>query len=280
MHTNTQPHRCVRERAKKLERKRIKTRNLEAVLSADEEFEFSDDNPYVVYGYVGKAKGARDHVWLRGHWRKGMTFKQCCTILKQQPDFLMETSGLVKWWVRKGHGAVKTIVSTPQSVAKEYDWGKSKFEFRNHINTKSTSLEIYRASVMKSLGRHSYISRTGKPRPPPLPRRRHWRFIRRANDYLRAFSYFDKELYPTPHALEAQASSTGVTLYQLMEQTKGIFKTHRCVGEQEFAFTTRDDPNDQVADDDDVRCERYLIDDRPVFSMESQVDLYLSSLSP
>ena len=91
-----------------------------------------------------------------------MTYKQCCTVLKQQPDFQMETSGLENWWIRQGHGAVKTIVATPESVSKEYDWGKGKFEFRNDINTKATDVRTYRASIMKSLGSHSYISRTGK----------------------------------------------------------------------------------------------------------------------
>ena len=129
----------------------------------DEELEeFTEaKNPYVVYGYVGKPKGSRMHTWVRGRWTKGLTHKQCCQILNSQPDFKLETSQLEKWWICKGHGAVKTIKSTPECVDLEYDWGKGKFEFRNHINTKSTSLPIYRASVLKSLGRRSYISRTG-----------------------------------------------------------------------------------------------------------------------
>ena len=227
--------------------------------------------------YVGKPKGSRMHVWLRGHWRKGLTHKQCCAILNLQPDFQMETSGLEKWWTRKGHGAMKTVTSTPECVEIEYDWGKGKFEFRNHINTKSTSLPIYRASVMKSLGRHSYISRTGHRRPPPLPRRRHWRFIRRANDYLRAYSVFD-EGYPTPRVMYSVAASDNVSLHGFVEKTRRIFKSHRCTGEQEFAFTTHDDPNDHVAGEDDEKCHRYLVDPRPVISMDELVDIYLVSL--
>ena len=162
-HTHTQTHhRRADLRAKKLSKKRVRLRDESAELTEKELEEFTEvKNPYVVPGYVGKPKGSRMHVFLRGHWVQGLTHKQLCVILSSMPDFKLETSRLQKWWISKGHGTIKTIVSTPESVEVEYDWGKSKFEFRNHINTKSTSLTTYRASVMKSLGRHSYISRTG-----------------------------------------------------------------------------------------------------------------------
>lgn len=273
-------------------------RDMSVTLSEEEEKEFSDENPFIVPGYVGKPKGSRVHTFLRGRWRAGMTHKQCCIILNAMPDFKMETSRLQKWWIEKGHGSVKTITSTPESVEVEYDWGKSKYEFRNHINTKSTSVPIYRASVMKSLGRHSYISRTGEIithvfscvcayslshvcvcitgqlRPPPLPRRRHWRFIRRANDYLRAYS-----LYDTPRSLEKASAHDDVTLFSLIEKTRRAYKSHRCAGEQEFSFTVNDDERDQIAPEDDVNCERYLINPRPLITIDEQVDRYLQSLS-
>ena len=77
-------------------------------------------------------------------------------------DFQLEKSRLEKWWLKKGHGAVKTTKCTPESVEVEYDWGKGKCEFRNHINIKSISLPVFRASVLRSLGRHSCVSRSGK----------------------------------------------------------------------------------------------------------------------
>ena len=64
-----------------------------------------------------------------------------------------------------------------------------------------------------------------------------------------------------------------------MEQTRRIFKSHRCTGEQEFSFTTRDDPNDHVAGSDDINCEKYLTQDRDVFPIDDQVDVFISSLS-
>ena len=126
----------------------------------------------------------------------------------------------------------------------------------------------------------THIARTrvciaGHLRPPPLPRRRHWRFIRRANDYLRAYFLFE-----TPRSLEKTSKSDNVTLFALIEKTRRAYKSHRCAGEQEFAFTVHDDDNDQVSPEDDLRCERYLIDPRPHVTIDEQVDRYLHSLPP
>ena len=258
----------------KLQKKRTSMRDVEVELTTEELDEFSEVSfPLVVYGYVGKPKGSRMHVWSRGRWRKGMTHSQCCKILSCQPDFMLETSRLEKWWIHEGHGATKTVTSTPEAVEVEYDWGKGKYEFRNHINTQSTRLEVYRTSVLRSLGRHQYISRSGVLRPPPLPRRRHWRFIRKANDYLRAYS-----LFTTPLSLRKDADKANATLHGLIEKTRKRFKSHRCAGEQEFGFTVSDDPNDQLTPEDDLLCERYLIDDIPHSSIGDQVSVFLRSL--
>ena len=257
---------------KALKRKRLKLRDPEAELSLIELKEFN--SPFIVQGYVNKPKGSRVHTWLRGHWRQGLTHEQCCLILNAQPDFLLEKSRLEKWWLCKGHGSTKTTVSTPESVEIEYDWGKGKFEFRNHINTKSTKLEVFRAGVLRSLGRHSYVSRIGQPRPPPLPRRRHWRFIRRANDYLRAYS-----LFQSPRDMQVKADKDNVSLFSLIEKSRRIVKSHRCVGEQEFKFTASDDPNDQVSPEDDVLCSTYLVRDRAIVDICERVDQYLYSLT-
>ena len=213
------------------------------------------------------------HTWVRGHWIKGLTHKQCCKILQSLPDFQMETSRLEKWWIVKGHGAVKTTPCTPETVEVEYDWGKGKYEFRNHINTKSTKLSVYRAAVLRSLGRHSYISRTGRLRPPPIPRRRHWRFIRRANDYLRAYS-----LFRTPNALTMAATAQNQSLHALIEKSRKTYQSHRCVGEQDHKFCAMDDPQDQVSPQDDELCATYLTRDRPIVSIYDQVNAYLEAL--
>ena len=270
-HIHLHAHRRARAKADKLRRKRLKLRDVEVELDADELQEF--ESPFVVEGYVGKPKGSRVHTWLRGHWRKGMTHKQCCSLLQSLPDFQLETSHLEKWWLSKGHGAVKTTKCTPEAVDAEYDWGKGKFEFRNHINTKSTSLPVFRASVLRSLGRHSYVSRKGELRPPPIPRRRHWRFIRRANDYLRAYA-----LFRSPRSLSATADEHNQSLFGLIEKTRKSYKSHRCVGEQDHKFCAVDDPRDQVAPEDDMLCATYLTRFRPVVSIYEQVNGYLEAL--
>ena len=137
--------------------------------------------------------------------------------------------------------------------------------------TKSTRLEEFRASVLRSLGRHSYTSRTGQRRPPPLPRRRQWRFIRRANDYLRAYS-----LYQSPRDMQVMADKQNVSLFDLIEKSSRNIKSHRCVGEQEFTFTVCDDDNDQVSPEDDELCATYLVSDRPSADILcEQVNRYL-----
>ena len=57
-----------------------------------------------------------------------------------------------------------------------------------------------------------------------------------------------------------------------------MYKSHRCAGEQEFAFTVNDDDGDQVSPEDDERCAQYLIDPRPLITIDKQVDMYLQSL--
>ena len=134
--TNTEKRvereRRVVKKAKKLADKRKKLRDPDVTLTDAELEEFDENaNPLIVPGFVGKPKGARVHVWLRGHWREGMTGKMCFAILKQQPDFKLETSRLFKSWLTKGHGAQSTIPGTPETVTVEYAWGTGKYEFRS-----------------------------------------------------------------------------------------------------------------------------------------------------
>ena len=87
-------------------------------------------------------------------------------------------------------------------------------------------------------------------------------------------------MYDTPRALEKTSDSDNITLFALIEKTRRACKSHRCAGEQEFAFTINDDDDDQVSPEDDVCCERHLIDPRPHMSTDEQVDRHLQSFSP
>ena len=86
-------------------------------------------------------------------------------------------------------------------------------------------------------------------------------------------------MFTTPLSLRQDADKANATLHALIEKTRKRFKSHRCAGEQEFSFTVSDDPNDQLTpEDDDVLCERYLIDDIPRSSIGDQVSAFLRSL--
>ena len=77
-------------------------------------------------GYVGCAKGAKQMLWERGHWRAGLTLSCCKKILKDMPDFRLETSELSNLWRRRGHGFELGVKCHPEMAGcgVEYCWGK------------------------------------------------------------------------------------------------------------------------------------------------------------
>ena len=65
-------------------------------------------------------------VWERGRWRPGLTLRCCKKILKQMPDFRLETSELANLWLRRGHGFELGVKCHPEMAGCgiEYCWGK------------------------------------------------------------------------------------------------------------------------------------------------------------
>ena len=114
-------------------------------------------------------------------------------------------------------------------VGIEYCWGKAKYEFRGHINTKATDRTKLEANVMAALGKDEYTSRSGATRPAPLPRERVWRFARKARDYMRAYGSF-----VTPAAVKRAATEGGNTAFAVIEKLIKVFKFHRCTGDIQF----------------------------------------------
>ena len=55
-------------------------------------------------GYVGSPKGAKQMLWELGHWQHGLTLACCKKILRELPDFKLETSELSNLWRNRGHG--------------------------------------------------------------------------------------------------------------------------------------------------------------------------------
>ena len=80
----------------------------------------------VCAGYVGSAKGAKQMLWERGHWRAGLTLACCRKILKDMPDFRLETSELSNLWRERGHGFELGVKCHPEMAGCgiEYCWGK------------------------------------------------------------------------------------------------------------------------------------------------------------
>ena len=80
-------------------------------------------------GYVGSAKGAKQMLWELGHWRPGLTLSCCKKILKELPDFKLETSELCNLWINRGHGFELGVKCHPEMAGCgiEYCWGKVCF---------------------------------------------------------------------------------------------------------------------------------------------------------
>ena len=65
-------------------------------------------------------------VWERGLWRPGLTLLCCKKILKQMPDFRLETSELANLWLERGYGFKLGVKCHPEMAGCgiEYCWGK------------------------------------------------------------------------------------------------------------------------------------------------------------
>ena len=148
-------------------------------------------------------------LWELGHWQHGLTLACCRKILKELPDFKLETSELSNLWRNRGHGFELGVKCHPEMAGCgiEYCWGKvccfaclcvcvcfymcihvcfymcvclqGKYEFRNFINTKTTKREKLIASVLTALGRVEFEVRYSKKRrDAPLPLFRTRRYVR------------------------------------------------------------------------------------------------------
>ena len=65
-------------------------------------------------------------LWELGHWQPGLTLACCRKILKQLPDFKLETSELSNLWRSRGHGFEVGVKCHPEMAGCgiEYCWGK------------------------------------------------------------------------------------------------------------------------------------------------------------
>ena len=139
-------------------------------------------------------------LWELGHWQPGLTLACCRRILRELPDFKLETSELSNLWRSRGHGFELGVKCHPEMAGCgiEYCWGKvslyarvtvcacvfvcllmfvyvcvcclqGKYEFRNFINTKTTKRAKLIASVSTALGRTDFeVCYTKKRGEAPL----------------------------------------------------------------------------------------------------------------
>jgi hypothetical protein len=211
--------------------KKKKTNTYKQQMGGGEE----EDEPVVemvagmVKGYEGAPKGIKDVLFERGwlnpqveYTMKGTngadgildeaTSLEC--IMASCEDFREETTAMHEFMELLGVEMEKTPKGHPElaGCGVEYGWGKSKYTFR-HINNYSSNKVAFMKIVRQSLASVT------------LERAR--RFLRRANDYKRAY-----------RALAEGAGAEAVAAYADIEKLRKESKAHRCTFDQDYKFIT------------------------------------------
>ena len=112
---------------------------------------------------------------------------------------------------------------------RELVWGCGKYEFRNHVNTKSSAREVLYRNIRTALGTKPYTNRRGKQRPVPLTLEKVRNMGRHTRDLIRAYRFFT-----TPGEMKRVADHADCTNYSLIKKFAAKQKNHRCSGESEY----------------------------------------------
>ena len=123
-----------------------------------------------------------------------------------------------------GDGTIETVKCHPETVVRELVWGCAKYEFRNHVNTKSCVSEILFKNIRTSLGTSEYVNRRCKKRPAPLTLEKVRNMGRYTRDLIRSYASFS-----TPGAMKRAADSENCTNYSLIKNHAKKQKSHRGV---------------------------------------------------
>ena len=75
------------------------------------------------------------------------------------------------------------------------------------------------------------------------------------------------------------ATAENMTLFVFLEKSRRVVKSHRCVGETEFKFTSCDESSDHACPEDDTLCSTYLVTSRLPDNICQQVNRYLERCS-
>jgi hypothetical protein len=145
------------------------------------------------------------------------------SILANCDDFRHEVSAMAELMKGLGHDMDQTPKKHPEFAGRgvEYSWGKAKLYFRrnNDYNSNAEALEKrVRAALSNEV----------------LTLRRTRKFLRRANEYKRAY----RDLADIQAGAATNCPEGGVTHKDIEEMKKQV-KAHRCTLDQDKAFITK-----------------------------------------
>ena len=181
--------------------------------------------PGVRAGYVGKAKGLLDVLFERGWIDPSIkyTMKGCAAVGKKQSgslelimakceDFISEVTAMHELMELLGVEMDQTPKGHPEIAGRgvEYDWGKGKMTYR-HTNDYSSHPDAFEKRVRAALA--------------TVTVERARRFLRKANDYKRAY-----------RALSEGAGPNEVATYADIEKLRKEVKAHRSTLDQDYKF--------------------------------------------
>jgi hypothetical protein len=181
----------------------------------------------VAKGYVGAAKGLKDVLFERGWLDPTVQYSMKGTVgaggtldestslscvMASCEDFREETTAMHEFMELLDVEIEQTPKGHPElaGCGVEYGWGKSKMTFR-HTNDYSSNKVAFEKCVRQSIASVT------------LERAR--RFLRKANDYKRAY-----------RALAAGAGAGKVAEYADIEKMRKQSKAHRCTFDQDYKF--------------------------------------------
>ena len=178
-------------------------------------------------GYVGKAKGLRQVLWERGWLCPGKKYTMkgiivngtidpttsLVQIMANCSDFRNERTLMEELVEERGHEFDKSPKCHPELAGDgvEYDWGKSKHDFR----AKNDGVPLH-------LRAHIKASFAG------LTRERRFLFSRKARSYKRAYLALARG--------EGELESNGAAPFAEIERLSKQCKTHRCALDMNRVF--------------------------------------------
>eukprot|EP00981_Chlorochromonas_danica_P005379 scaffold1091_cov164-Ochromonas_danica.AAC.2 len=177
---------------------------------------------------MGKPKGIYQVLAERGLFIKGMRGKALLdphldapAALDRCTDFATEMTALEELVNSRGHLLLISPKCHPElaGCGIEYSWGKAKMFYRR--DNSSTARKEFRTKIEKALKIEKQTD--------PLHITRVWKFERRTRDYCRAYKSLEE-------SVQGKTVIREEITYDILENQRKIYKTHRNIGEIENKF--------------------------------------------